>query len=182
MPIWTDLTVVSTQDGMRTVFRPLIKCVELQAEGIAIRLDRSQLCRALGIEEPTADQGPDHIVLIHSIRLRRTAHELRLVVNSGRPEDEAAKPNPSLIRFLARGRHWYRQLTSGEMPSIKAIAKAEKVTERYVARVLRGSLLAPDLTERILVGRQPVTLTVRKMLDPPPIDWAQQPKYFGFAD
>jgi hypothetical protein len=142
----------------------------------------SQLRQALGIDEVEAsDEELSLIVLVHPIRLRRTAHELRLVVNSGGAEDEAARPNSSLIRFLAKGRRWYRQLTSGEMPSIKAIATSENVTERYVARVLRGSLLAPDLIERILAGRQPVTLTVRQLLDPPPIDWAEQPKHFGFG-
>ncbi|MDR3385620.1 MAG: hypothetical protein P4L92_01100 [Rudaea sp.] len=65
--------------------------------------------------------------------------------------------------------------------SIKAIAISENVTERYVARVLRDSLLAPGLIERILAGRQPVTLAVRQLLDPPPIDWAEQPRHFGFS-
>ncbi|MEP7043501.1 MAG: hypothetical protein ABI843_10595 [Dokdonella sp.] len=65
------------------------------------------------------------------------------------------------------------------MASIQAIAKAENVTERYVARVLRGSLLAPDLMQRILDGRQPVGLTVRQLLDPPPMSWTEQRRHFG---
>ncbi len=167
---------------MWELYRPLVKQVELRAEEIAIHLDRLRLRQALGIDEAEAsDKEPSPTVLVHPIRLRRTAHELRLIVSSGGAEDEAAKPNPSLIRFLARGRRWYRQLTSGEMPSIKAIATTENVTERYVARVLRGSLLAPELIDRILAGRQPVTLTVRKLLGPPPIDWAEQSQHFGFS-
>jgi site-specific DNA recombinase len=164
------------------IYRPLLKQVELRPAEIAIHLEPLRLRQALGLDEIESDDNATNpVVLIHRIRLRRTAHELRLVVNSGGPQDEAARPNASLIRFLAKGRRWYRQLTSGEMPSIKAIATFENVTERYVARVLRGSLLAPDLIERILSGRQPVTLTVRQLLDPPPIDWLEQPKHFGFA-
>jgi hypothetical protein len=57
------------------------------------------------------------------------------------------------------------------MPSIQAIAKAEGVTERYVARVLRGSLLAPDLMQRILDGQQSFSLNGRSLLNPLPIRW-----------
>jgi site-specific DNA recombinase len=163
------------------IYRPLVKQVQLRTDDIAIHLDRLRLRQVLVIDEHEAADDLRAIVLSHPVRLRRTAHELRLVVSSGGAEDEAAKPNASLIRFLARGRRWYRQLTSGDMPSIKAIAQSEKVTERYVARVLRGSLLAPELIERILPGRQPVTLTVRQLLDPPPINWAEQPLHFGFS-
>jgi hypothetical protein len=34
--------------------------------------------------------------------------------------------------------------------------------------------------QRILDGRQPVGLTVRQLLDPPPTDWAEQRRHFGF--
>jgi hypothetical protein len=103
------------------------------------------------------------------------------VIPSDLPADEAAQRNEPLIRFLARGRRWYLQITGGEMPSIQAIAKAEDVTERYVARVLRGSLLAPEMMERILDGQQPVGLTVRQLLDPPPVDWSEQRRHFGIT-
>ena len=57
------------------------------------------------------------------------------------------------MRYVARGRQWYKLLTGGEQ-SLTAIARAERVTVTYVARVIRGSLLAPDIVQRILEGRQ----------------------------
>jgi hypothetical protein len=64
------------------------------------------------------------------------------------------------------------------MPSIQAIAEAEGVTERYVARVLRGSLLAPGLMQKILAGHQPLRLSGRTLLDPPPLPWPNQLRKF----
>jgi hypothetical protein len=109
-----------------------------------------------------ADAAGATIDLLQPVRLHRPAHEIRLVVPTEADADEAGQRNESLIRFIARGRCWYRQITSGEVPSIQAIAKAEKVTERYVARVLRGSLLARSHATH---SRQSLTCRI----DGPPI-------------
>lgn len=53
------------------------------------------------------------------------------------------------------------------------------VTERYVSRVLKGSLPAPDIVQRILDGRQPVTLTTAHLLNGLPADWAEQRLVLG---
>lgn len=168
--------------GEWATWRPLLEKVVIEDKALTLRLNRIAVREALGLQGDGEESDSDKpIDLRLPLGLHRTAHELRLVIPSEGSADEAAKRNPSLIRFIGRGRRWYRQLTSGEMPSIKAIAKAENVTERYVARVLKGSLLAPDLVQRILEGRQPVTLTVRKLLDPLPMDWAEQRHFFGLS-
>lgn len=46
-------------------------------------------------------------------------------------------------------------LESGEYATIREIADAEKINESYVGRVLRLTLLVPDIVEAILAGRQP---------------------------
>ena len=53
------------------------------------------------------------IDLVQPVRLHRTAREIRLVIPTETAADEAAQRNESLIRFLGRGRRWYRQITSG---------------------------------------------------------------------
>jgi len=159
-------------------WRSLLAEITTGNDQLAIKIDRQALRSALGL--PINEGADATIDLVQPMRLHRTGHEIRLVIPTEMASDEAGQRNESLIRFLARGRRWYRQITSGEVPSIQAIAKAENVTERYVARVLRGSLLAPDLMQRILDGRQPVGLTVRQLLDPPPMDWVEQRRHFGF--
>jgi len=44
--------------------------------------------------------------------------------------------------------------------TIPEIANAEKINESYVGRVLRLTLLAPDIVEAILGGRQPAEVTL----------------------
>jgi len=51
---------------------------------------------------------------------------------------------------------------------------------RYVIRSFRFAFLAPDITEAILEGRQPPSLTVERLRDPIPYDWDEQRRLLGF--
>ncbi|MGZ8410341.1 MAG: hypothetical protein ACXWVS_10545 [Hyphomicrobium sp.] len=68
-----------------------------------------------------------------------------------------AKPRPdeTLIRALARAHRWKRMMQDGKHRSAPEIAEAEGVTRSFVNRLLRLTLLAPDIVEAILDGRQP---------------------------
>jgi hypothetical protein len=48
------------------------------------------------------------------------------------------------------------------------------VNESYFGRILRLTLIAPDITEVILAGRQPSTLQLDDLLKPLPAAWALQ--------
>lgn len=52
----------------------------------------------------------------------------------------------------------------------------------YVSRVLHGSLLAPDLIEKILKGTQPMALTVEALRSPPTLVWDEQRCRFGAVE
>ena len=51
------------------------------------------------------------------------------------------------------------------------LAEAEEINLPYLSRVLRLTMLAPDIVEAILDGRQPEGLTLAVVLEPFPIDW-----------
>jgi cation diffusion facilitator family transporter len=56
------------------------------------------------------------------------------------------------------------------------LAKAEKINTSYVSRILRLTLLAPDIVEMVLDGRQPQSLTLKRLQNPFPISWKEQSK------
>jgi hypothetical protein len=64
-----------------------------------------------------------------------------------------------LIRALARAHRWERLLDDGKYRS----AEAEGVTRSYVNRLLRLTLLAPDIVEAILEGRQPKAMQLEEL-------------------
>jgi hypothetical protein len=51
---------------------------------------------------------------------------------------------------------------------------AEKINSSYVSRMLRLTLLAPDMVEAILDGRQPDGVTLAGMLEGVPVGWGEQ--------
>jgi hypothetical protein len=79
----------------------------------------------------------------------------------------------TMVKALARAHRWQRLLESGEYSSVTEIAAAEKINRSYVCRVLRLTILAPDLIEAILDGRQPSTVTLAALMKPFPVTWQQ---------
>jgi hypothetical protein len=60
----------------------------------------------------------------------------------------------TMVKAIARAFRWREMLEDGTHATIAEIAAAEKINESYVGRVLRLSLLAPDIIETILDGRR----------------------------
>ena len=85
-----------------------------------------------------------------------------------------ARIDNTLIKALARAFRWRRMLEAGHFGTIKEMAAAEKINESYVSRVLRLTLLAPEIVEAILDGRQPAGVTLPGLMEPFPIEWGKQ--------
>jgi len=90
------------------------------------------------------------------------------------PASIAVGADPSMVKALARAFRWKRLLNDGRYASISDIARAEKIDRGYVGSILRLTLLAPDIVQAILDGRQPNNLSLSKLLKPFPIVWAEQ--------
>ena len=87
-----------------------------------------------------------------------------------------AKPRPdeTLIRALARAHRWKRLMEEGKYRSAGEIAEAERIDRSFVNRLLRLTLLAPDIQEAILHGRQPKVMQLEQLTRTLPSDWARQ--------
>jgi hypothetical protein len=93
-------------------------------------------------------------------------------------DDWAPPPevDSALVKALARAHRWQRMLESGEYGTIADLADAERISRSYVCRVLRLTLLAPDIVERILDGRGAPQLA--QLMKPFPLEWERQRQRF----
>ena len=82
--------------------------------------------------------------------------------------------DPALVKALARGFRWRRMLEEGRYASISEMAAAEKIERGYLGSLLRLTLLAPDLVEAIVAGRQPEGMTLPGLLEGVPVAWGEQ--------
>ena len=67
-----------------------------------------------------------------------------------------------------------RWLENGTYTCLDDIARSEKISASFVSRYHRLVLLAPDIVEAILDGKQPAQLTMKDLLVPFPVEWAAQ--------
>ena len=105
----------------------------------------------------------------------------RLVKRGGRKENQMpdgasghSKMDNTLIKALARAFRWKRMLESGEFTTIAELADREGIAPSYMTRVLRLTLLSPDIVGAILDGAQVSELTLGQLLEPFPMDWRRQ--------
>ena len=84
------------------------------------------------------------------------------------------RQNITLIKAVARAFRWRRMLEAGRFATINELAAAEKINSSYVSRVLRLTLLAPDIVEAILDGRQPEGVTLPDLMKAFPVEWEMQ--------
>jgi hypothetical protein len=80
----------------------------------------------------------------------------------------------AMVKAIARAFRWREMLENGTHAIIKEIADAEAINESYIARILRLTLLAPDIVEAILRGRQSRDMSLAMLMRSFPIGWTKQ--------
>ena len=89
--------------------------------------------------------------------------------------DERSVHDVTLLDGVARAFYWQHLLDNGAMQSGSAIARAEKLHPSVVNELLRLTLLAPDIIEQFMAGKQPRRLTlIWFQRNPLPVDWDTQ--------
>jgi hypothetical protein len=85
-----------------------------------------------------------------------------------------ARVDNTMVKAITRAHRWKRLLESERFASVTELAEAEKINQSYLCRVLRLTLLAPDIVEAILDGRQPHRIQLEDLLQPHPAVWSVQ--------
>jgi len=76
--------------------------------------------------------------------------------------------------------YWLRDLQGGKFDSVEALAASVKLHPKVVRKELRYAFLAPSITEAILTGEQPPTLTPARIPKTLPLTWSMQTRTLGF--
>ncbi len=93
----------------------------------------------------------------------------------------ATRADPALVKALARAFRYQRMLDEGRYASITEMADAERLERGYLGRLLRLTLLAPDLVEAMLDGRATPSLVLPLLLKPFAEVWTHQRKALALA-
>lgn len=87
---------------------------------------------------------------------------------------EARTQDAHVLRAIARAWSWRRRIERGEASTIVDIATVEKVTDRFVSRMMRLAYLSPEVLEKLLVHRIPPALALNGLIAAADLPWADQ--------
>jgi hypothetical protein len=95
------------------------------------------------------------------------------------PRATNRSPDYTLIKPVARAFRWRQIIENGDVGTIAELAEREKISPSYLTRVMRHTLLAPDIIEAILDGNPP-NVGMTELLDPMTPIWAEQRVELGY--
>jgi hypothetical protein len=127
--------------------------------------------------KPVVSRDGKNITVEIPLTFRRQGGRKLIVVPGG---TEAIAPAPkalvhdAMVNALARAFRWRRLLESDAYASIGQFADAQGVNFSYMCRVLRLTLLSPNIVESILDRRVKSTLCLKALLTSKSSVWAEQ--------
>lgn len=119
---------------------------------------------------------PETITLHVPFRIAKRGGRKEVQLPDGAPVQR--RTDDALVKALARAFRWKRLLESGEFNTINELAEREGIAPSYMTRVLRLTLLAPDIVEAILDGKQGPGVTLARLMNGFPEEWESQRKSF----
>jgi len=120
----------------------------------------------------TGSSGTIRVVIPLTIRKRNGRPKIL-------PPDDIDQRNgqaqdPHVLRAIARAWSWRRQLETGAASTIRDIATAEKVSDRFVSRMMRLAYLSPEVLEHLVIRRVPPALSLNDLVTVADRPWAEQ--------
>ena len=119
---------------------------------------------------------PDEAIRVRvpfSIR-KRGGRKLVVVPAGTAPVPDRPRVDNATVKALARAFRWRKLLETGTYGTIEELAAVEKINSSYVSRILRLTLLAPDILEAILNGKHAPKVTLATLMQPLSTDWSRQ--------
>lgn len=124
----------------------------------------------------------DGIQIRIPMKMKKRGGRKEIIVPDGL---EQAVPQPpdyqkAFVVALARAHRWLELLESGKYRSINEMAQTFGVSNAYMRRLLRFTLLAPDIVAAILNGNEPDGFSQNKLVGAIPALWEEQWCKLGF--
>ena len=91
-------------------------------------------------------------------------------------------PDPALIQAVARAHSWTQLLIDGAHTSIDSLAVATSMHPKVIRKSIRLAFLAPEITEAIVLGCQPKSLTLADFQKATSLSWLDQCRKLGITE
>ena len=118
--------------------------------------------------------GNGNVKVTIKMSFRNCAGRKRIIT----PDSEQNFTDP-LIMNLARAFRWQALIDEGRFSNVHELARGVGKDQAYVARVLRLTLLAPEIVHAALTGTLPEGIGVENLRQSMPVLWSEQKNLIG---
>lgn len=118
--------------------------------------------------------GANTIRVVIPLTFRRKNGRPKIMPPADHVPAEARTQDAHVLRAIARAWSWRRKLETGAASTLQDIAAAEKVSDRFVSRMLRLAYLAPNVLEKLLIHRIPPALSLNDLMAVAELPWEEQ--------
>ena len=165
----------------------LVKAIVVTANSVDITLCADAIVTVArgGPDGSTARLGTEDdgeiITLSENATLKRVGMEMRHLLDAPTTQPHR-EPDRSLLRILARAQRFRDQILRGDEKTLAELAAENGIGTAYFSRIVRLGFLAPDITTAILEGRQPITLSAKRLAETGHLStaWSEQHRELGF--
>ncbi|MEO5379157.1 MAG: hypothetical protein H7832_15475 [Magnetococcus sp. DMHC-6] len=121
------------------------------------------------------------IIVSIPLQMRKRGGRTLIIAPEGRmtlvqPREE------SLAKLVVRAHQWLKLLEENKFASVRELAEYKKIDASYMAKILRLTLLAPDIIELILNGQQPDSMNWKELRKSFPMLWSEQRELWGIGE
>src|SRR3954469_8637634 len=113
-----------------------------------------------------ADQARSPVTVRVPLAIKSWGGRKVVVSPDGHPVAAHFKPrvDDTLLRAVVQEFHWKNQMDAGQFATVSELAATAELNGSYVSHVLRLTLLAPNIVEAILDGKQPLTMQLQPLM------------------
>lgn len=90
-----------------------------------------------------------------------------------RPSEDHAQ-DPHILRAIGKAWAWRRRMEAGEFTTVRDLARAEKLADRFVSRRMRLAYLSPTVLRRLLLHREAPAATIADLVEAASLPWTKQ--------
>lgn len=128
--------------------------------------------------ETTVQNNDQGIIVNVPLRLKKRGGRKEVILPQASDADTLmAQPHQeALVIALARAHRWQKLLDEGKFASISDIAREIGLDVSFAARLMRLTLLSPDIVEMVLAGQEPSGLSLTMLTKPISPLWKEQLK------
>lgn len=116
------------------------------------------------------------LILNVPLRFKKQAGRKQVILPQAFTGESPISPShqEALVIAIARAHRWQKLLDEGKFESLSDLARDIGLDVSFAARLLRLTLLAPDIVEAILAGEEPSGLSLNRLAMPMPAVWDEQ--------